>query len=316
MKNWISILRENITNMEEVATRLALPWDSVLKNPSFPLNIPRRLLGKMKKADIADPLVRQFVPLQEEAKIQHGYSPDPLGEECCRRGRLLSKYHGRLLLLAHRACAMNCRFCFRRHFRHEKGHQFEKELLNIRKATDCQELILSGGEPLLCTNAKLRKLLRAIEDIPHIERIRIHSRMPIGIPERLDEEFLDILSGCQKSIVFVIHGNHASEFDDDVFDALGSIQKRGIPVLSQTVLLRGVNDSASSLEQLFRAYINHGIIPYYLHALDKVHGAHHFDVPRHIGTQIHHELTKKLPGYGVPRFVEELPRKTSKTRIT
>jgi len=152
--------------------------------------------------------------------------------------------------------------------------------------------------------------------MPHIERIRIHTRLPIGIPERIDREFLDIMSHAKQSVVFVIHGNHASEFDDDVLEALFAIQKRGMPILSQTVLLGGVNDSFPALEQLFRTYINQGIIPYYLHALDKVQGTSHFDVSRKKGIKLHHELIKKLPGYGVPRFVEERANEKAKTLIT
>jgi EF-P beta-lysylation protein EpmB len=315
MKNWKTILSQNVTCLDEAAALLALPLEKLACRPSLPVNIPRRLLKKMKKGQLDDPITRQFIPLREEELIVPGYTTDPLREEGCRMGRLLSKFHGRLLLLANPSCSMHCRFCFRRHTRHAKASTFEKELGAIRQSTDCQELILSGGDPLMSSNSELRKLLHAAASIPHIERIRIHTRAPIGIPERIDAEFLDIIGHMPRQVVFVIHTNHADELDDEVLEALGRLRRRGIPILSQTVLLRGVNDSLAALEGLFRTLINHGIMPYYLHALDKVHGTSHFDVCRKEGVLLHQALVKKLPGYGVPRFVEERAGAAAKTHI-
>ncbi|MBT3394718.1 MAG: KamA family radical SAM protein [Waddliaceae bacterium] len=289
----------------------------ILFNPDFPCVIPKRLLDAMEKGTLDDPLFKQFVPLKEELLETSGFSEDPLDEkEFYKTEKLLHKYHGRVLLLTSPHCAMNCRFCFRRHAPEIPSSSFAKELAYIAKDNTITEVILSGGDPLSLSNEKLNALINSLNDIPHIKRIRFHTRYPIGIPERIDEGFVEILQHCSKRLWFVLHVNHANELGNDVFAAIKKIQRLGIPVLTQTVLLKGVNDNVDILEDLFSALIDEGIVPYYLHHLDKVQGAEHFYVSKNSGCVFIEELKKRLSGFAVPRYVEEIPNEACKISIS
>jgi KamA family protein len=211
---------------------------------------------------------------------------------------------------------MHCRYCFRQNFPYEtKTHSFDNEIAYLERHSSIQEVILSGGDPLSLPDETLKNLFDALAAIDHIKIVRFHSRFLMGVPERIDESFIRLLKQFPKQIVFVLHANHPNEFDDDVWSAIKQIQLCGIPTLNQSVLLRGVNDSASIQEALSMQLISHGVIPYYLHQLDPVQGASHFEVAIEQGRAIIDELRSRLPGYAVPKYVAEIPGKPSKTAL-
>jgi lysine 2,3-aminomutase len=318
MSTWREIQRQNFTCWKRLAEFLQLGPEhhpNILKTSHFPLNLPLRLAEKIQKNCLDDPVLRQFLPLQHELASMPGFSLDPVGDVSARKaGKLLHKYQGRALLLCTSSCAMHCRFCFRQNFDYatqDKG--FEEELALIAGDISLTEIILSGGDPLSLSNAVLADLIGKLGSIPHLKRLRFHTRFPIGIPERIDEGFLDILSQTPLQVVFSIHINHPNELDSDVVMALKKISKLGIPLISQTVLLRGVNNQASTLKELFEKLANCGIIPYYLHQLDRVRGTHHFDVSEEEGKELLAEASRSLSGYAVPKFVREEAGRPSKT---
>jgi EF-P beta-lysylation protein EpmB len=317
---WRKILRENITSLPELCNFLELDEmqsSELEQNTSFRLNLPSRLAKKIQKRTLEDPILRQFVPFKVEKNMVNAFHRDPVGDcQAARTPKFLQKYSGRALLLVTGACAMHCRYCFRQKYAYTPLQEgFAKEIAWIQKDGSIKEIILSGGDPLSLGNESLQALISALAEIQHIKRIRFHTRFPIGIPERIDAGFLAILEKCTKQIWFVIHCNHVIELDSDVLDALKKIQKLGIPVLNQWVLLRGVNDSVEELETLCEKLIDYGIFPYYLHQLDKVEGAAHFEVAKENGKLLIQELQKRMAGYGVPKYVQEVPLELSKTRI-
>lgn len=311
-ENWRAIQKSNFTDCNQLLDFLQLApklRQKVLIRPSFTLNLPRRLADKIVKNTLDDPILRQFIPLNEESMLSDGFSLDPLDDQRFRKEKkLLHKYQNRVLLVCTSACAMHCRFCFRQNFDYEtKDKLFDKELILIENDPSLTEVILSGGDPLSLGNAALCELIQRISCIPHIKRLRFHTRFPIGIPERIDDAFLGILKNTRLQTIFVIHCNHALELDETVMQALKQVQKLGIPVLSQTVLLKGVNDNLNTLQTLFEHLIDQGISPYYLHQLDPVAGAAHFSVEESVGLSLIEQLSAVLPGYGVPKYVKEVP---------
>lgn len=311
------IRRTNITTIEELATFLELPVAAFGKPESFQVNVPRRIAEKIERGNIEDPLLRQFVPLTEEQETLPTFGPDPVSETQFRANeRVLKKYPGRALIITSAACAMHCRYCFRKEFSYPKrGAPLQLAVDEIKADPTIKEAILSGGDPLSLPNAQLKMLVEQIDAIPHITKIRFHTRYPIGIPERIDRDFLTILEQCKAQVWFLIHCNHPRELDDDIIHALQHIQRLGIPVINQAVLLKGVNDSVETLKGLAEALIDHGIGFYYLHQLDKVVGAHHFEVPVEKGLELVEKLREELPGYAVPTYVQEVPGKQSKTPL-
>lgn len=320
--SWRRIQLQNFTSWEKLALFLDWPEElrhQVLKKSSFPLNLPLRLAQKAQKKSLEDPILKQFLPSFEEEKIDPGFSIDPVQDATFRkhRSRILHKYQGRALLLASSACAMHCRYCFRKNFDYERGNQdFSTELNLLQGDSSLKEIILSGGDPLSLSDETLGHLLKGLEAISHIKRIRFHTRFPIGIPERIDDSFIELLSSIQKQIVFIVHVNHPQELDEDIFRALKRLQKQGIPVLSQTVLLRGINNSKDTLKQLFENLSDEGVLPYYLHQFDPIQGGSHFHVPEEIGKQLMKELSTCISGYSLPRYAKEIPGLPSKTLIS
>jgi EF-P beta-lysylation protein EpmB len=318
---WRQIQRTNFIKWDDLADFLhfsALSRQKILPYAKFPLNLPRRLAQKIQKNTIDDPIFRQFVPLTDELVDSPGFVAEPLQDTSFRKTKkIVHKYQGRALLLSTSACAMHCRFCFRQNFPYEtKADGFEEELAYIAKETTLNELILSGGDPLSLSNATLQSFFESLEKIPHIRLIRFHSRFPVGIPERIDDAFLQILKNSSKQIVFILHCNHALELDTDVLSALKKIQQLGIPTLNQSVLLKGVNDKEEALLNLSETLVQGGILPYYLHLLDLVKGAAHFLVSDERGKELIHYLQKHTAGYAVPRLVRETPGESSKSFIS
>ncbi len=317
---WRQILRKNFTNWEKLADFLELSEEKrlkILKNPQFSLNLPVRLAQKITKNNLEDPILKQFLPTTEESIINPQFREDPVQDlEFRKESKLLHKYPGRALLICTSACAMHCRYCFRQNFPYEtQNKEFAKEIELIRQDSTLNEIILSGGDPLSLDDALLNELLDSLDSFSHVKRIRFHTRFPIGIPERLDEDFLKILRNRRCQLWFIIHTNHPQELDDEVLAALKNVQQMGIPVLNQSVLLKGVNDDLTTQQQLCEKLVDHGILPYYLHQLDRVQGTAHFEVATNQGRQLIQSLTSCLSGYAVPKYVSEIPGFPNKTSL-
>jgi EF-P beta-lysylation protein EpmB len=311
---WQQLMREAIRDPVELCRRLALPAEyeaaAIAAAKLFPVFAPAGYVAKMTPRDPRDPLLRQILPLADELAAAAGFSDDPLAEAQAMVGPgLLQKYEGRVLLIATGVCAIHCRYCFRRHFPYDdvSGSPQAWQAALDRIATDpsIDEVLLSGGDPLTLSDNKLAALARQLADIEHVRRLRIHSRLPIVIPERVTDELTGWLSGSRLAPIVVVHANHPRELDADVLDALARLVDAGIVVLNQAVLLRGVNDNLDVLASLCQTLINHRVLPYYLHQLDRVTGAAHFEVPRAQGRQLIAQLRRQLPGYAVPRYVYE-----------
>ena len=292
--------------------------DRVLENcPEFPLKVPRSWLARMAAGDADDPLLRQVLPSVAERDEVGGFDDDPTGDVAASAGGgILRKYRHRVLLIVTGACAIHCRYCFRRHFpyrEHGMAKQVEAALSSIARSADVEEVILSGGDPLTLANHKLFDLCERLEAIPHVARIRIHTRAPIAEPARLDDELLAWSRRRAKPYIFVVHANHPHEISDEVRDAMRRM--RHWTLLNQAVLLRGVNDDAEVLVRLSRRCFDAGVLPYYLHLLDRVRGAAHFEVSEQEARALMREVGARLPGYLVPKLARETPGAAAKTVI-
>lgn len=286
----------------------------------FPVLVPESYLRRMEVGNPNDPLLRQVLPVLDEELNPAGFADDPVGDEQARVAPgMLHKYSGRALLIAHSSCAVHCRYCFRRHFPYqEEPHSVEQwgpALEAIRADTSLKEIILSGGDPLVLSDRRLGLLISQLEEIPHLRRLRIHSRLPIVLPDRITDELCSLLTSTRLRTVFVVHSNHAQELTSDCADAIEKLRVSGIPILNQAVLLKGVNDQIEKLAELCERCVDLGVMPYYLHQLDRVRGASHFEVPIENGRKLIEELRTRLPGYAVPKYVAEIPGEPSKTPI-
>lgn len=284
----------------------------------FPLVVPRGYLARIERGNPADPLLRQVLPLDTEAVTRPGFSADPLAEVSARsEPGLLRKYRGRALLVTTGVCAINCRFCFRRHYPYEEVPRgieaWEPALASLAADPNIEEVILSGGDPLSLTDEWLGRLAERIGMIEHVKRLRVHTRVPIVLPERVTDELLGLLASGRFQPIVVAHVNHAREIDDAVARGLARLANAGVLLLNQSVLLAGVNDDAGVLEALSRRLIECRVLPYYLHQLDPVSGAVHFEVPEDRGRALLRELRDRLPGYLIPRYVREDPGAAAKT---
>ena len=320
--SWQSELSGAITDLGELLTYTGHPIDSFhgldKSHPDFPLRVPRPFADRIIPGDPNDPLLRQVLPLQEEKHETPGYISDPLDEAASNvTPGIIHKYQGRVLLILTGACAVNCRYCFRREFPYDENlnsmNEWQKALDYIRQDNSISEVIYSGGDPLLNSDKKLRQLTQSIADIPHIKRLRIHTRLPIVIPQRVNPELLDWLTQTRLKTVMVIHTNHANEIDHLVENALLHLKERGVTLLNQSVLLKGVNDSPAALFDLSERLFEAGVQPYYLHMLDKIRGAAHFDMSEAEAQTLVGQLTSQLPGYLVPKLVRENPGQPAKT---
>lgn len=322
---WQIALANVIKNPAELLRQLGLSDKltsidgNVLKK--FPLRVPQSYINKMRFGDVNDPLLRQVFPFLDEAVQADGFSYDPVGDHLAISSPgILQKYHGRALLVTTGACAIHCRYCFRRHFPYGESNplanQWQQTLKILNDDTSLNEIILSGGDPLVLTDKKLASMVHDLEKIPHIKRLRIHTRLPIVLPERIDQYLLNWIENTHLQVIVVNHANHANEIDDEVTNALASLKAAGCQLLNQTVLLKGVNDSSESLIALSERLSDVDVMPYYLHLLDPVAGASHFDVPDQVGIELIDAIRKKLPGYLVPRLVREQQGQASKTAIS
>jgi lysine 2,3-aminomutase len=319
---WRQIQRENFTDWKKLFLFLNLDLSlgkELFFRSDFPLNLPKRLASKIKKSSVNDPILKQFLPTKNEEVKKEGFSSEPVeDQQFLLTPRLVKKYQGRALILISSACAMHCRYCFRQNFPYETSHQsgFEEELREIEEDPSIFEVIFSGGDPLSLSNEALGRIMEKLSMIPHVKILRFHSRFPIGIPERIDKGFLRLLKELPLQVYFIIHANHPNELDEDIFAALKKMRTLGINLLCQSVLLKEVNDNVSTLKELCEKLIENGILPFYLHQLDRVSGTHHFEVDEERGVALIEELTGLLPGYAVFRYVREIPGMPSKTPLT
>ena len=321
---WQTLLGDAIRGVDELWRVLVLPPEALpgarAAAANFKLLVPRGFVAQMRCGDLQDPLLRQVLPLGEELIHAPSYTADPLAEaECAPVPGLLHKYQGRALLVASGACAVHCRYCFRRHYPYDelpRGKRWwEPALGHVWADPSITEVLLSGGDPLTLPDAQLAQLAGDLAGIPHLRRLRIHTRLPVVLPERIDAAFLSWFTGGRLQPVLVIHANHAQELSPAVVAACQRLRAAGVTVLSQSVLLRGVNDRVEDLAQLSEALIASGVVPYYLHVLDRVQGAAHFLVADDEAKDLLRALAARLPGYLVPRLVREEPGASGKTPI-
>ncbi|WP_448673151.1 EF-P beta-lysylation protein EpmB [Pseudoxanthomonas mexicana] len=318
---WQQALREAVRDPRELLDLLGLdrlaPRLSDEAMVQFPLRVPRGFVARMRRGDPSDPLLRQVLPLDDEMRPMPGFGLDAVGDGAAKTAPgVIQKYRGRALLVATGSCAIHCRYCFRRHFPYAEetaARDGWREAVDlIRQDASIEEVLLSGGDPLSLSNGKLAELTSALADIPHLRRLRIHSRLPIVVPERVDDGLMGWLSTLPWPVTLVVHANHANEFDGTVDAALGRLRAAGVHLLNQAVLLRGVNDSVDALAALSERGFAAGVLPYYLHQLDRVAGVAHFEVDDAHARALHAGLAARLSGYLVPRLVREIPGDTGK----
>lgn len=320
---WRQSLREAITDSRELLEALDLGAfaDRVPEHDAgFALRVPRGFVARIRRGDPNDPLLLQVLPQLAELQDAAGFGEDAVGDlAACRAQGLLHKYEGRALLIAAGSCAVNCRYCFRRHFPYAQeiaaANGWREALAHVRADASIREVILSGGDPLVLSDAKLREFSRGAEAIPHLRTLRIHSRVPVVLPERVDAGFCEWLATLPFRRVMVLHANHPNELDASVRAACARMREAGATLLNQSVLLRGINDDADTLAALSERLFDFGVLPYYLHQLDRVRGAAHFEVADARAQSLMASLRGRLPGYLLPRLVREVPGQPNKTPL-
>ena len=319
--SWQTALAQAIRDPAQLLHQLALPMDLLPAAQAaarlFPLRVPHSYVQRMQAGDPYDPLLRQVLPLAAEVSAAPMGLTDPVGDLVAMPSPgLLHKYHGRALLVTTGACAIHCRYCFRRHFPYASAnplHQHRQATLDyLRNHPDVNELILSGGDPLSLPDRQLVEWVQACEAIPHLQTLRLHTRLPVVLPERVNRDLCDWLTRTRLTKVIVLHINHPQEIDTEVSRAILALRECGVTLLNQSVLLRGVNDSVATLTSLSQTLFANGILPYYLHQFDPVQGAMHFAVPLTEGQVLLSGLRANLPGYLVPRYVQEIPGMAAK----
>lgn len=322
-QNWLQQLANGISDPEQLLTQLAIdpsPWQSGFKARAlFAQRVPQSFVERMEKGNPHDPLLRQVLPLSDEFIIHPGYSTDPLEEQNNSTPGLLHKYRNRCLLIVKGGCAINCRYCFRRHFPYQdnKGNKsvWQQSLDYIAQHPQLNEVILSGGDPLMAKDHELTWLVEQIAAIPHIKRLRIHSRLPVVIPARITDELVSLCAETRLQVILVTHINHANEINAELSQQLARLRAEKVTLLNQSVLLKGVNDSVPAQVALSEALFDAGVLPYYLHVLDKVQGAAHFYVSDEQARAIIAGLIEQVSGYLVPKLTREIGGRPSKTPL-
>jgi EF-P beta-lysylation protein EpmB len=323
--SWQTQLQQVISTSDELLALLELRPDQVGDCPaaaeSFAIKVPMAFARRMRVGDPQDPLLLQVLARQEETLVHPDYMQDPLaesGEAVPRRG-IIHKYRGRVLLVLTGTCAVHCRYCFRRHFPYQENRnnrqQWREVLDYINADPTIEEVILSGGDPLVASDSLLTELVSQVAALDHVRRLRIHSRLPIVLPDRVTPGLLDAICHPSLQTIMVVHANHAREIDDQVCAAVTTLRECGVTALNQSVLLKGINDTTQALVELSERLFSAGILPYYLHLMDKVQGAAHFDLPERRARQLMGEVAARLPGYLVPRLVREEAGGSAKTSL-
>lgn len=323
-EDWLQQLADVVTDPAELLQLLSLEKHADLAAGSnarklFALRVPRAFIQRMKPGDAQDPLLRQVLTQSQEFNDVPGYSTDPLDEQSSVVPGLLHKYTNRALLLVKGGCAVNCRYCFRRHFPYQDNQgnkrNWQAAINYIAAHQELDEIIFSGGDPLMAKDHELAWLVTALEKIPHLKRLRIHSRLPVVIPARITEGLCQILAETRLQVLLVSHINHAQEIDDQLRYSMQMLKRAGVTLLNQSVLLRAVNDNAQTLADLSHALFDAGILPYYLHVLDKVQGAAHFFVSDDEARTLVQQLLTMVSGYMVPKLARETGGEPSKTPL-
>lgn len=309
--DWRRQLKRAVRNPAVLLDRLGLASGSEPADSRFPMLVPEAFIERMQPGDRHDPLLLQVLPDPHEAQAVPGFSDDPVGDRASSAGSgVLHKYRGRVLLVTTGACAVHCRYCFRQAFPYASENaaagQWQAAVEYVAGDESIEEVILSGGDPLMLPTRRLRELTRQLAGIPHLRRLRIHTRLPVIVPDRVTANLLDWLGELPWPVVMVIHANHGNEFNAAVARALARLRERGVHVLNQAVLLAGVNDSADALAELMRRSFQAGALPYYLHLLDPVSGAQRFDIDEASAVAMMESLRRELSGYLVPRLVREV----------
>lgn len=322
-RSWNKILQEASLYPHELLNKLKIEDPSLISeqaNKDFPLRVPPGFVNKINRKDPDDPLLRQILPSVEEEKDQNGFVEDPLNEIHHQKlPGLLHKYQGRVLLVLTGSCAIHCRYCFRRHFPYSdsnpSGANLNKVMEYLQNETSVTEVILSGGDPLSISDDRLFDLVSRLAKIHHLKRLRIHTRFPVVVPERINDNCIEWLTTTRLLPTIVLHVNHANELDKSVEKTILKLRNHNIPLFNQSVLLKGVNDSVHALVELSETLFAYGVMPYYLHLLDPVAGASHFDVDETSAKLLMNEVQKLLPGYLVPKLVKDDPDSSHKTII-
>jgi EF-P beta-lysylation protein EpmB len=318
---WQALWRDAVRDPRELLALLGLNADAVGLDEAaaaqFALRVPRGFVARMRAGDPADPLLRQVLPVVDEMRVVPGFGLDAVGDAAARTASgVIQKYQGRALLIATGSCAVHCRYCFRRHFPYAEETAardgWREAVAAIATDPSIEEVLLSGGDPLSLAAPKLAELTDALAAIPHLKRLRIHSRLPVVLPERVDAELTAWLATLPWPVAFVIHANHANEFDADVDAAMARLRAAGAQLLNQAVLLRGVNDDVDTLAALSERSFAAGVLPYYLHQLDRVAGVAHYEVDDTRARALHAALAARLSGYLVPKLVREIQGDTGK----
>jgi len=323
MEPWQAQLADSFTDPTDLLQFLEISApESVCEDAErrFPFRVTRSYAGRMRKGDIADPLLRQVLPLREEVVAAPGFSADPVGDRgAAVMPGILHKYQGRALLLSTAMCAIGCRYCFRRDFPYgelQLSKTAEAEALAyIAVDRSIEEIILSGGDPLLLGDRRIAGIVSKLADIPHVQRVRVHSRVPVVLPSRITRSLIDGLIDRRVQLVMVIHANHPDELDQEVVEALARLRRAGFTMLNQAVLLRGVNDDPEILVDLSDRLFRAGVLPYYLHLLDRARGTAHFEVSVDDALILHERIRRRLPGYLVPRLAREEAGQPYKTLL-
>jgi EF-P beta-lysylation protein EpmB len=322
--DWQDSLKRAITDPQTLLNRLSLSNELLEQaqaaNRLFPLRVPLEFVKRMEPGNPDDPLLKQILPIQDEFIQAPGFTEDPLNESEARpTPGVVHKYKDRALLIVSGACAVNCRYCFRRHFPYSdnqlSGDHWQRALAYLNEHKELREVIFSGGDPLVTSDKRFAKMVSDLEAIPHLERLRIHTRLPVVIPSRVTEQLNDTLHRSRFDCVVVLHINHANEIDNSLRSAVTRLKQSGSTILNQAVLLKGVNDNAQEQIKLSQSLFSAGILPYYLFLFDPVAGASHFDIPIEQGKKIFAQMQGELPGYLVPRLAKEISGKTSKTLL-
>ncbi|MGY6089960.1 EF-P beta-lysylation protein EpmB [Avibacterium paragallinarum] len=320
-ENWTDYLATAISDPKVLIEKLGLPLDlfeqDFAARQLFALRVPLPFVERMEKGNPNDPLFLQAMTSQLEFVQAEGFSPDPLEEQQTAAPNILHKYHNRLLFMVKNSCAINCRYCFRRHFPYaeNKGDKknWQKALDYIAQHSEIDEVIFSGGDPLMAKDHELEWLIKRLENIPHLQRLRIHSRLPVVIPQRITEKLSALLAQSRFQVVLVTHINHPNEIDDALATAMAKLKAAGVTLLNQAVLLKNINDNALTLKALSEKLFAIGILPYYLHLFDKVEGASHFYLDDESAVKIYKELQSITSGYLVPKLAREIAHEPNKT---
>ena len=321
--SWQKDLRQVITDPKKLLALLNINADTYLQHfkakKLFPVRVPLPFIKRMHKNDFNDPLLRQVMPLSSEFIVSDGFTTDPLKEHDTAAEGLLHKYKNRALMIVKAGCAINCRYCFRRHFPYQDNSpnklRWQPALKYISEHTEISEIIFSGGDPLMASDEHLAWLVKQIEIIPHVKRLRIHTRLPVVIPNRITNSLVNLLKNTRLKATMVLHINHSNEIDNDFTNALEPLREARIPLFNQSVLLKDINDNSATLIALSEKMFDVGIIPYYLHLFDPVQGAAHFNVTEERAVNIVNDMLAHLPGFLMPRLVREIAGQANKTPI-